>query len=103
MTIARDLQVSSSENGQYEVSFSGLHKTLSEGRYVFDIFRVSDTARVKDSKGAIKLEPLLSVDIDHQGVATGDLGVDPGFIVVAILAVATIFVVLSQQRLIKGN
>jgi hypothetical protein len=45
------------------------------------------------------------VDIDHDGVATGsDLGVvDPGFIVVALLAVATIFVVLSQQKLIGAK
>jgi hypothetical protein len=100
--VARDLSVSSAVNGQYEVSYAGPHKAVTEGRYVFDVYRVTDRTRVQDSKGAIKLEPLLSVDIDHEGVATGsDLVVDPGLIVVAALFVATIFVVLTQQKLVS--
>ncbi len=99
--LARDLQVSSSKDGLYEVSWTGLHKNAPEGRYVLDVYRVTDRTRVTESKGALALEPLLSVDIDHDGVSTGsDFVIDPSFIIVTLLAAATVAVILSQQKLL---
>ena len=101
--VARDLQVSSAADGRYEVSWAGSHKDAPDGHYVLDVYRKTDKDRVVESKGAIKLEPLFTVGLDHDGIVTGDsvMFISPEFLIVAILGVGTVYASLSLQKLLK--
>lgn len=98
--VARNLHVSSSSDGLYEVSWTGPHKSAPGGHYTLDVFRETDKARVVESKGAITLEPLFSVELDHEGIGSSEFPIAPEIIIVVLLGIGTVFASLSLQKVL---
>lgn len=89
--VARNLGVSN-HAGSYEVSWTGPHKLAPGGHYTWDVYRQVDADRPR-------VEPLFSIEFDHEGVATTDFGVAPELLLVGALGVAFFFVSQTLSKL----
>jgi hypothetical protein len=99
--VANELLVSSASNGNYEVSWTGRHKAAPDGHYVLDVYRKTDQKRVAESKGQVTLEPLFSVELDHNGIVKNEFIISPEILLIALLAGATILSYLAFLKLTK--
>lgn len=114
VVIARDLPVSSTSPGVYEVSWSGRHSAAPSGIYSFDVYRESDCVRLAESRVVYtqmkrenpsaniaepKIEPLFSVDLSHTSPVASDTSLTPQ--VVAILVLVVSFALATRALLTK--